>query len=221
MIDNQVGPLLSALAGFAASTAVSTSIDQWLTTTLGRTADDVDKTLTKALLPADLAAAFLKLDDLEEYSHAVESAFVTLGSPFAATPTSCSIVSSAQPAQSITTAAGCSENFYVGSTSGGIGPMVPVSWAPDLSVTATYSSNLSISIGRSSSNQGSYGAPSNVYGIAAVGTTGYSVANKFTAHDERGWPRLLRLWRKRGSRPGPHPALLDIRLRPSLDPRRR
>jgi len=59
--------------------------------------------------------------------------------------------------------------------------MSSVSWSPDLSVTATYSSNLSISIGRSSSNQGSYSAPSNVYGIAAVGTTGYSVTNKFAA----------------------------------------
>ncbi|MGO9151540.1 MAG: kelch repeat-containing protein [Acidimicrobiales bacterium] len=87
VIDNQVGPLLSALAGCAASTAVSASIDEWLAMTLGQTADDVAETLTKALLPADLAAAFLKLDDLEEYSHAVESAFVILGSPFALSST--------------------------------------------------------------------------------------------------------------------------------------
>lgn len=98
VMDTDVPVLLSKLLGCVSSNAASNTIDLWLAGGLEQTTTAVKSTLFAALAPATEAGAFLKLDNLEEYSHAVESSFITLGSPFG---------SAVPPAPSITT------NFFL------------------------------------------------------------------------------------------------------------
>lgn len=58
------------------------------------------------------------------------------------------LVGTAEPATTMSLPSGSSDYFYVGSDAGGY-PLTDISWNEDLSVTAAYSGNKSISIGRS------------------------------------------------------------------------
>ena len=91
----------------------------------------------------------------------------------------------ASAAQSIAASSDSDQYFFVGSTGGGF-PMNSVTWIPDLSVTASYSGNLAISIGHSSSNYGSYYSQAGNYGIAVVGISGLLTYHSYTAKDSSG-----------------------------------
>jgi chitodextrinase len=102
-----------------------------------------------------------------------------------------SYTSSTEASQSLTMSSGFSQYFYIGSTAGGSAacgctggygqnPMSAISWNQDLGVIASASGNLSISIGRSSSNQGSYQAAAGNKGVAGFATNGYVVSQIYT-----------------------------------------
>lgn len=80
--------------------------------------------------------------------------------------------------ESIVLAPGEGQYFYVGSTAGGK-PMGSISWSPDLSATASYSGNEAISIGRSTSNSGSYSSLTGTDAIAGASLIGYTVKEVF------------------------------------------
>ena len=92
------------------------------------------------------------------------------------------IDSSVIASQSIALPSGDGQYFYVGSTAGGQ-PMESLSWlaGQDLAVTAAYSGNQAISIGRSSSNSGSFSSATGNYAIAGAGFSGYAVVQTFSA----------------------------------------
>ena len=92
-----------------------------------------------------------------------------------------SFVSSIQAGQSLVLPAGDSQYVFVGSTAGAR-PMEAVSWSQDLAVSAAYSGNEAVSIGRSVSNSRSYLTTAAGRAIAGVGINGFAVAKTFTAH---------------------------------------
>jgi hypothetical protein len=104
--------------------------------------------------------------------------FVLSASPLADAQT---VDSSIQPAELLALPSGDSQYFYVGSTAGGA-QMESVSWSQDLNVTAEYSGNEAVSIGRSGSNNGSFSSAAGNHAIAGAGIRGYSVAQMFSAH---------------------------------------
>ncbi len=85
------------------------------------------------------------------------------------------LTGTAEPATSMSLPAGSASYFYVGSDAGG-NPLTSISWHPDLSVTAAYSGNEAVSVGRSTSGSASFGSggTTNV-AIAGVGVSGYRV----------------------------------------------
>jgi hypothetical protein len=82
---------------------------------------------------------------------------------------------------------GCSDYLYVGSNSGGA-PIFDMSWASDLSVTASFSGNPSVSIGRSGASAGGFFTLSHNVAIAGVGLKGYSVMGTFVAQTSQNGP---------------------------------
>ncbi len=105
---------------------------------------------------------------------------VTLTAAASSRASSGVVTSGILPAQAITLGTGASQYFYVGSTAGGQ-PMNSVSWTQDLGVVASYSGNLSISVGRSTLDQGSYDSAAGNYAIAGAGVTGYEVLREYSA----------------------------------------
>lgn len=105
--------------------------------------------------------------------------------------------SSTAPAQTLSMPSGYSQYFYIGSTAGGTAacgctggygqnPMSAISWNQDLGVIASASGNMSISIGRSSSNQGAYVAAAGNKGIAGFAVNGYTVSQVYTGYKTPG-----------------------------------
>jgi hypothetical protein len=85
------------------------------------------------------------------------------------------LVGTAEPAASMSLPPGSSTYFYVGSGAGGR-PLTDISWNEDLPVTAAYSGNKSISIGRSTSDSGSLNSNSSTnVALAGLAVTGYQV----------------------------------------------
>lgn len=93
------------------------------------------------------------------------------------------------PAQAISLPSGDGQYFCVGSTAGGQ-PMEPVSWlaGQDLAVTAACSGGQAISIGRSTSDGGSFTSAVGSYAIAGAGPSGYAVAQTFSAQASKVGP---------------------------------
>ncbi len=100
----------------------------------------------------------------------------------AASSAGAAVDSGIAPAESISLPASDSQYFYVGSTAGEQ-PMESVSWlaGQDLAVTAAYSSQQAISIGRSSSDSASYSSAAGNHAIAGAGVSGYAVVQTFSA----------------------------------------
>jgi hypothetical protein len=99
------------------------------------------------------------------------------------TPVPVALTTDIEASETITLPAGYSTYFYVGSTAGGSSyPMTGITWTEDLAVIATYSGAEAISIGRSSSNDGSFSSSARQYGIAGVATDGYQVVTSYSAH---------------------------------------
>ena len=91
-----------------------------------------------------------------------------------------------EPATSLTLPSGSTQYFFVGSDAGG-NPITQISWPEDLSVVASYSSNKSISIGRSPLGTSSFdsGTTTNV-AIAGLGVAGYKVVTRVPASTSAG-----------------------------------
>lgn len=99
------------------------------------------------------------------------------------TPVPVALTTDIEASETITLPARYSTYFYVGSTAGGSSyPMTGITWSEDLAVIATYSGAEAISIGRSSSNDGSFSSFARQYGIAGVATDGYQVVTSYSAH---------------------------------------
>ncbi len=105
---------------------------------------------------------------------------LTMG--LAASSAGAAVDSGIAPAESISLPGDDSQYFYVGSTAGDQ-PMESVSWlaGQDLAVTAAYSSQQAVSIGRSSSDAASYSSAAGDHAIAGAGISGYSVVQTFSA----------------------------------------
>lgn len=113
---------------------------------------------------------------------ATASTSVTVqGRESSSTPPGQSLETAIAPAESIALPANAEQYFYVGSTAGGH-PMESITWLQDLAVTAAYSGNEAVSIGRSNSDTGSYGSASGNHVIAGVALSGYTVVRTFSAH---------------------------------------
>ena len=170
--------LLSCQVGIAQDTATNSIIQQLY----GLSDTASEEVLAKAELPVQLGATALKAINLMEYSHPVESGFVTLGSPFAngqQQQPAANVVSGENAGDTIALPSGQSQYFYVGATSGGY-PMLP-SWSEDLGVHAA-SGNEAVSIGRSTSNMGSFSTNTPNIAIGGVGVSGYTVDQIFQSH---------------------------------------
>lgn len=88
---------------------------------------------------------------------------------------------SAEPSSSLSLPDAPAQYFYVGASDGS-SPQTSSSWLQDLSVPATNTQNTSVSIGESTSNEGSFsvGGNSNV-AVAGIGISNYSVVQSFSA----------------------------------------
>jgi hypothetical protein len=111
-------------------------------------------------------------------NQSIESSPVSCGfsdpnGPFTFAP---GLVGTAEPSTSMSLPSGSSDYFYVGSDAGG-NPLSQISWSQDLGVTASYSGNQAISVGRATTDAGSFssGSTTNV-AIAGLAVSGYAVS---------------------------------------------
>jgi beta-glucanase (GH16 family) len=117
------------------------------------------------------------LNDAQSIASSLSSCGVS--SPNAIFDFASGFVGAAEPNSSLILPSGSEQYLYVGADDGAE-PQSSVSWQPDLSVAATYSSNQSISIGRSTSSEGAFSALGGTsVAVAGLAIDGYTIANSF------------------------------------------
>lgn len=105
-----------------------------------------------------------------------------------------------QPSNHVSLPSGSTDYIFAGSDAGG-NPLTDINWKQNLGVVASYSGNLSVSIGRGNSAAGGFNSESTTNdAIAELGITGYSLVTKFGASTTSNGTKLSITYSSKGKR---------------------